>query len=311
MWWRWAWELRATASAPVWRFKLLSQHRLPVIHILFINAHGMCVNDEQLFYNDFYNFNRFSPSRLPVTGLSAKSSTEFDEQLTKTSSCTDRMGSTERLGPAEGRGQPANWPQSCHRHLRVHRCERSRARPGYRREQYGCPQAIVPRLRPSHCGGEPRHAAPPVGGARAGCYERRGAHRFTSDVDDAVDRLARFAAAEVCSAALAASVGGERGRQEKIVVSVPNHCVDRMVELTSRWSSQLARSTRNWSGVRAARRAVVLSADTCGAATTALVSPNRHRSMHCGCGGHPQFGSNAGFRISDSGRAGKRVALAT
>ncbi|MEN3317764.1 MAG: acetolactate synthase large subunit [Mycobacterium sp.] len=41
------------------------QYRLPVTFLLFDNhAHAMCVTREQLFYDDFYSYNRFGPSKL-------------------------------------------------------------------------------------------------------------------------------------------------------------------------------------------------------------------------------------------------------
>src|SRR6201997_604854 len=41
------------------------QYRLPVTFVLFNNnAHAMCVTREQLFYDDLYSYNRFSPSQL-------------------------------------------------------------------------------------------------------------------------------------------------------------------------------------------------------------------------------------------------------
>jgi acetolactate synthase I/II/III large subunit len=41
------------------------QYRLPVTFVLFNNnAHAMCVTREQLFYDDLYSYNRFTPSRL-------------------------------------------------------------------------------------------------------------------------------------------------------------------------------------------------------------------------------------------------------
>src|SRR6201997_303706 len=47
------------------------QYRLPVTFVLFNNnAHAMCVTREQLFYDDLYSYNRFSPSRLGA-GLAA------------------------------------------------------------------------------------------------------------------------------------------------------------------------------------------------------------------------------------------------
>jgi acetolactate synthase I/II/III large subunit len=47
------------------------QYKLPVTFLLFDNhAHAMCVTREQLFYDDLYSYNRFSPSRLGA-GLSA------------------------------------------------------------------------------------------------------------------------------------------------------------------------------------------------------------------------------------------------
>ena len=47
------------------------QYRLPVTFVLFNNnAHAMCVTREQLYYNDFYSYNRFSPSHLGA-GLAA------------------------------------------------------------------------------------------------------------------------------------------------------------------------------------------------------------------------------------------------
>jgi acetolactate synthase-1/2/3 large subunit len=47
------------------------QHRLPVTVVLFNNnAHAMCVTREQLYYDDRYSYNRFSPSRLGA-GLAA------------------------------------------------------------------------------------------------------------------------------------------------------------------------------------------------------------------------------------------------
>lgn len=47
------------------------QYRLPVTVVLFNNnAHAMCVTREQLYYDDAYSYNRFSPSRLGA-GLAA------------------------------------------------------------------------------------------------------------------------------------------------------------------------------------------------------------------------------------------------
>jgi acetolactate synthase-1/2/3 large subunit len=47
------------------------EHRLPVTFVLFNNnAHAMCVTREQLFYDDLYSYNRFSPAHLG-TGLAA------------------------------------------------------------------------------------------------------------------------------------------------------------------------------------------------------------------------------------------------
>jgi acetolactate synthase I/II/III large subunit len=41
------------------------QYRLPVTFVLFNNnAHAMCVTREQLFYDDLYSYNRFTPSQL-------------------------------------------------------------------------------------------------------------------------------------------------------------------------------------------------------------------------------------------------------
>src|SRR5271170_89883 len=46
-------------------------YRLPVTFVLLNNnAHGMCVTREQLYYNDLYSYNRFSPSHLGA-GLAA------------------------------------------------------------------------------------------------------------------------------------------------------------------------------------------------------------------------------------------------
>ena len=46
-------------------------YRLPVTFVLLNNnAHGMCVTREQLYYNGFYSYNRFSPSYLGA-GLAA------------------------------------------------------------------------------------------------------------------------------------------------------------------------------------------------------------------------------------------------
>jgi acetolactate synthase I/II/III large subunit len=46
-------------------------YRLPVTFVLLNNnAHAMCVTREQLYYNDFYTYNRFSPSHLGA-GLAA------------------------------------------------------------------------------------------------------------------------------------------------------------------------------------------------------------------------------------------------
>ncbi|BBX48221.1 thiamine pyrophosphate-binding protein [Mycobacterium cookii] len=40
-------------------------YRLPITFVLLNNnAHAMCVTREQLYYNDFYSYNRFSPSQL-------------------------------------------------------------------------------------------------------------------------------------------------------------------------------------------------------------------------------------------------------
>jgi acetolactate synthase I/II/III large subunit len=47
------------------------QYRLPVTFVLFNNnAHAMCVTREQLFYDDLYSYNRFTPSQLGA-GLAA------------------------------------------------------------------------------------------------------------------------------------------------------------------------------------------------------------------------------------------------
>ncbi len=47
------------------------QYRLPVSVVLFNNnAHAMCVTREQLFYDDLYSYNRFTPSNLGA-GLAA------------------------------------------------------------------------------------------------------------------------------------------------------------------------------------------------------------------------------------------------
>ncbi|MBV9318963.1 MAG: thiamine pyrophosphate-binding protein, partial [Mycobacterium sp.] len=41
------------------------QYRLPITFVLFNNnAHAMCVTREQLYYDDLYSYNRFTPSRL-------------------------------------------------------------------------------------------------------------------------------------------------------------------------------------------------------------------------------------------------------
>lgn len=46
-------------------------YRLPITFVLLNNnAHAMCVTREQLYYNDFYSYNRFSPSHLGA-GLAA------------------------------------------------------------------------------------------------------------------------------------------------------------------------------------------------------------------------------------------------
>ncbi|HEY1841377.1 MAG TPA: thiamine pyrophosphate-dependent enzyme [Mycobacterium sp.] len=46
-------------------------YRLPMTFVLLNNnAHAMCVTREQLYYNDFYSYNRFSPSHLGA-GLAA------------------------------------------------------------------------------------------------------------------------------------------------------------------------------------------------------------------------------------------------
>ena len=46
-------------------------YRLPVTFVLLNNnAHAMCVTREQLYYNDFYSYNRFAPSHLGA-GLAA------------------------------------------------------------------------------------------------------------------------------------------------------------------------------------------------------------------------------------------------
>ncbi|HEY4793596.1 MAG TPA: thiamine pyrophosphate-dependent enzyme, partial [Mycobacterium sp.] len=46
-------------------------YRLPVTFVMLNNnAHAMCVTREQLYYNDFYSYNRFSPSHLGA-GLAA------------------------------------------------------------------------------------------------------------------------------------------------------------------------------------------------------------------------------------------------
>jgi acetolactate synthase I/II/III large subunit len=47
------------------------QYQLPMTFVLFNNnAHGMCVTREQLFYDDLYSYNRFTPSQLGA-GLAA------------------------------------------------------------------------------------------------------------------------------------------------------------------------------------------------------------------------------------------------
>jgi acetolactate synthase-1/2/3 large subunit len=46
-------------------------YQLPVTFVLLNNnAHAMCVTREQLYYDDFYSYNRFSPSHLGA-GLAA------------------------------------------------------------------------------------------------------------------------------------------------------------------------------------------------------------------------------------------------
>src|ERR1700761_8748920 len=46
-------------------------YRLPITFVLLNNnAHAMCVTREQIYYNDFYSYNRFSPSNLGA-GLAA------------------------------------------------------------------------------------------------------------------------------------------------------------------------------------------------------------------------------------------------
>src|ERR1700749_67276 len=61
------------------------QYRLPVTFVLFNNnAHAMCVTREQLFYDDLYSYNRFTPSRLGAglatmfPGLSSVDVSDFD-----------------------------------------------------------------------------------------------------------------------------------------------------------------------------------------------------------------------------------------
>jgi acetolactate synthase-1/2/3 large subunit len=47
------------------------QYQLPMTFVLFNNnAHAMCVTREQLFYDDLYSYNRFTPSQLGA-GLAA------------------------------------------------------------------------------------------------------------------------------------------------------------------------------------------------------------------------------------------------
>jgi acetolactate synthase-1/2/3 large subunit len=47
------------------------QYRLPMTFVLFNNnAHAMCVTREQLFYDDLYSYNRFTPSQL-AAGLAS------------------------------------------------------------------------------------------------------------------------------------------------------------------------------------------------------------------------------------------------
>ena len=66
-------------------------YRLPMTFVLLNNnAHAMCVTREQLFYNDLYSYNRFSPSRLGA-GLAA-----MFPKLTSSTSAT-----------------PRDWPPRC------------------------------------------------------------------------------------------------------------------------------------------------------------------------------------------------------
>jgi acetolactate synthase I/II/III large subunit len=63
------------------------QYRLPVTFVLFNNnAHAMCVTREQLFYNDLYSYNRFTPSRLGA-GMAAM----FPELLSVDVADTDAL----------------------------------------------------------------------------------------------------------------------------------------------------------------------------------------------------------------------------
>jgi len=77
------------------------QYRLPVLFVLLNNnAHAMCVTREQLFYDGFYSYNRFTPSQLGdglasmFPGLSAIDVDDAETFHAAVASALDREGPT-------------------------------------------------------------------------------------------------------------------------------------------------------------------------------------------------------------------------
>ena len=90
------------------------QYRLPVTFVLFNNnAHAMCVTREQLFYDDLYSYNRFTPSRLGA-GLAAMfpglPSVDVDDAATLPGALRDAFDARRTVGGQRrvlGRRDPA------------------------------------------------------------------------------------------------------------------------------------------------------------------------------------------------------------
>ena len=96
------------------------QYRLPVTLVLFNNnAHAMCVTREQLFYDDLYSYNRFSPSHLGAglaamfPGLPSIDVTEIDalpQRCERRWISRGRRWSASNAPPTKSRRSHHSWP---------------------------------------------------------------------------------------------------------------------------------------------------------------------------------------------------------